>query len=78
MTTFINMCGIVQKIKLLLNTEKKKKKSPFGISLVGQWLKLHAPNTRGPGSIPGQGARSYITQLKTLRAMKIKGPVCHN
>ncbi|TEA42709.1 hypothetical protein DBR06_SOUSAS1610227, partial [Sousa chinensis] len=27
-------------------------------SLVVQWLRLHAPNTGGLGSIPGQGTRS--------------------
>ena len=28
-------------------------------SLVVQWLRLHAPNAEGPGSIPGQGTRSH-------------------
>ena len=31
-----------------------------GTSLVVQWLRLHAPNAGGPGSIPGQGTRSHI------------------
>ena len=29
-----------------------------------QWLRLHAPNTGGPGSIPGQGTRSHGLQLE--------------
>ena len=28
-----------------------------------QWLRLHAPNAEGPGSIRGQGTRSHILQL---------------
>ena len=35
-----------------------KKTVTGGISLVVQWLRLHAPNAGGPGSIPGQGTRS--------------------
>ena len=37
---------------------------PNGTSLVVQWLGLWAPNTGGPGSIPGQGTRSHMPQLK--------------
>ena len=40
-----------------------------GTSLAVQWLRLHAPNAGGPGSIPGQGTRSIITQLKSPRAV---------
>ncbi|TEA36869.1 hypothetical protein DBR06_SOUSAS44310013, partial [Sousa chinensis] len=29
-------------------------------SLVAQWVRLHAPNAGGPGSIPGQGTRSHM------------------
>ena len=35
-----------------------------GTYLVVQWLKLGAPKARGPGSIPGQGTRSHIPQLR--------------
>ena len=35
-----------------------------GTSLVVQWLRLHAPNAGGPGSIPGQGTRSHMPQLR--------------
>ena len=34
----------------------------IGTFLVVQWLRLHAPNARGPGSIPGQGTRSCTTK----------------
>ena len=33
-------------------------------SLVGQWLRLHAPNAGDPGSLPGQGTKSHSQQLK--------------
>ena len=53
---------------------------------LGQWLRSHAPNAGGLGSIPGQGARSHTPQLgvwmlqwKTLHAAtKTKDPVCHS
>ena len=35
-------------------------------SLVVQWLRLWAPNAGGLGSIPGQGTRSHMLQLKIL------------
>ena len=35
-----------------------------GPSLVAQWLRLRAPNARGPSSIPYQGARSHVLQLR--------------
>ncbi|TEA37452.1 hypothetical protein DBR06_SOUSAS14210038, partial [Sousa chinensis] len=33
-------------------------------SLVVQWLRLHAPNAQGPGSISGLGTRSHRLQLR--------------
>ena len=33
-----------------------------------QWLRLYAPNARGLGSIPGQGAGPHMLQLKILHA----------
>ena len=36
--------------------------------LAVQWLRLHAPNAGGPGSIHGQGTRSRVSQLKILQA----------
>ena len=33
-------------------------------SLVVLWLRLQVPNARGPGSIPSQGTRFHILQLR--------------
>ncbi|TEA24796.1 hypothetical protein DBR06_SOUSAS11110057, partial [Sousa chinensis] len=47
-------------------------------SLVVQWLRLRTPNAwGGPGLIPGQGTRSHMPQLRSLRATT-KEPACHN
>ncbi|TEA33197.1 hypothetical protein DBR06_SOUSAS8010046, partial [Sousa chinensis] len=46
-----------------------------GTSLVVQWLRLCAPNARGPGSIPGQGTRTHMPQLKILHAAT-EEPIC--
>ena len=35
-----------------------------GTSLAVQWLRLHAPNAGGLVSIPGQGNRSHMPQLR--------------
>ena len=35
---------------------------------MAQWLRLHAPNAGGPGSIPGQGIRSLMLQLRPITA----------
>ena len=35
-----------------------------GTSLMVQWLRLHAPNAGGLVSIPGQGNRSHMPQLR--------------
>ena len=39
-------------------------KTTPGTSLVVQWLRLHAPNAGGLGSISGQGTRSHMVQLR--------------
>ncbi|TEA40711.1 hypothetical protein DBR06_SOUSAS1310003, partial [Sousa chinensis] len=36
----------------------------LGTPLVVQWLRLLAPNAGGLGSIPGQGTRSHMPQLR--------------
>ena len=41
-------------------------------SLVVQWLRLHTPNAEGSGSIPGQGTRSHMLQLRPGTAKKKK------
>ena len=38
----------------------------LGTSLVVQWLGIYTPNAGGPGSIPGQGTRSHMPQLKKI------------
>ena len=44
-----------------------------GTSL-SQWLRPHAPNTGDPGSIPGQGTRSHMLQLRVpMLQLKILG-----
>ena len=48
-----------------------------GTSLVVQWLRLHVPSARGPCSIPDQGTRSHMPQLKIPHAAT-KDPTCHN
>ena len=40
----------------------------LGTSLVVQRLRLRAPNVGGLGSIPGQGIRSHMQQLKIPHA----------
>ncbi|TEA36408.1 hypothetical protein DBR06_SOUSAS16310026, partial [Sousa chinensis] len=40
-------------------------------SLVVQWVRLHAPNAGGPGSIPGRDTRSRTPQLSLNAATKI-------
>ena len=46
----------------------KSLKDTGGTSSVAQWLTLRAPNAGGLGSIPGQGTRSYMLQLKIRHA----------
>ena len=36
----------------------------IGTCLAVQWLRLHTPNAGCPGSIPGKGAISHMSQLK--------------
>ena len=44
-------------------------------SLVAQWLRLYVPNTEGLSSIPSQGTRSYIPQLR-VHMLQLK--ISHN
>ena len=39
-----------------------------GTSLLVQWLRFCTPDAGGLGSIPGQGTRSYMPQLKISHA----------
>ena len=49
---------------VLLTPEKLKSEAPGGTSLVVQPLRLRAPTAGSQGSIPGQGTRSRMPQLK--------------
>ena len=42
---------------LYLHTQRKT-------SLVVQWLRLHTPRQGSLGSIPGEGTRSHVPQLR--------------
>ena len=44
-----------------------------GTSLVVQWLRLHVPNTGDPGSIPCQGTRPHMPQLRVCKP-QVKTP----
>ena len=54
------------------------KSTDRGTSLVAQWLRLHAPNSGGPGSIPGQGIRSHMHASTESSYATTKKPVCCN
>ena len=70
---------IIKKVKI----KKKILKISLGTSLVVQWLRLHAPNAGGLGSIPGQGTRSHAATKSSHAttkdpAYRNKDPLCHN
>ena len=48
------------------------KNSPIWASMVVQWLRLHAPNAGGLGSVPGQGTRSHMPHLRPSAVKKKK------
>ena len=45
--------------------------------MVVQWLRLHAPNVEGVGSIRGQGTRFQVPQLR-VPVLQLKNPTCHD
>ena len=45
---------------------------------MAQWLRLQAPNTGAPGSIPVQGARSHVLQLKACMPQLRKSYPVHS
>ncbi|TEA33625.1 hypothetical protein DBR06_SOUSAS3910197, partial [Sousa chinensis] len=47
-------------------------------SLVVQWVRLHAPNAGGPGSIPGQGTSSRVHATTKSPHAAPKDSVCCN
>ena len=48
-----------------------KKQILLGTSLVVQWLRFGGPNEGGPVSIPGQGTRSHMPQVRPGTAKQI-------
>ena len=50
----------------IAHTAQYQKINPIGTSLVVQWLRLCAPNAGGLSSIPGQGTRSHMLQVRVL------------
>ena len=47
-----------------ISTIHGEHKPTHGASLGVQWLRLHAPDAASPGSIPGEGTRFHMPQLK--------------
>ena len=69
-------------ISSFFNTDSSFNHKCLRTSLVVQRLRLCTPNARGQGSIPGQGTRSHVWQLRVPQlkiphaAVKIKDPMC--
>ena len=57
---------------------QEEKTKTGGTSLVVQWLRLHAPNAGGLGSIPDQGTRSLSPQLKIFAPAKMEDSMCRS
>ena len=69
MTDILKQNYAREKMEAIVNFRENKKKNGLrrqdsGTSLVVQWLRLSIPNARGLGSIPGQGTRSHLPQLR--------------
>ena len=60
----LNICTRVAKFK------KFTLKALVGTSLLVQWLRLHVSNARSPGSIPGEGTRFYMPQLRVCMSQR--------
>ena len=52
---------------------KAKNYTHIGTSLAVQWLRLHSPNVRGLGLIPGQGTIFHVQQLR-VRMLQLMTP----
>ena len=61
----------------MLEAYKGLRTTSAGTSLPVQGQRLCAPNAGDTGSIPGQGTRSHMLQLRVHGATK-KDPVCCN
>ena len=47
---------------------REQRKLGLGTSLVVQWPRLHTPHAGALGSIPGQGTRSHMLQVRCGKA----------
>ena len=56
----------------------KPLKTGLGTYLVAQWIRLHGPNARGPGLIPGQGTRSHMHAATKSSHATTKEPTSRN
>ena len=62
------------------------KKLVIGTSMVAQWLRLCVANAGGLGSIPDQGTRPHVLQVRVLMPqlkiphveMNIDNSLCHD
>ena len=63
----------LQSIDERVETREECDQIKIGTSLTAQWLRLYPSKAGKLGSIPGQGARSHMPQLKDP-ATKIKDP----
>ena len=54
-----------------------EKEELIGISLMVHWLRIHASNAGGPGSISSQGTRSDIATTKSPHEAT-QDPACCN
>ena len=78
MKTVLQMCGgnVCITLWLCLIPVNCTLKMVKGASLVVQWLWLCAPNAGGLGSIPGQGTRFLMLQLKTCMPQQRQKILC--
>ena len=53
------------------------KKLETGTFLMVEWLRFHAPNSGGPGSIPDLGTRSHMEQLLRPQATTRESAPCN-
>ena len=61
-----------------LNLRPETMKPLEELTLVAQWLRLHAPNAGGSGLIPGQRTRSYMHASTKSSHATTKEPSCRN
>ena len=74
-----DVLGIVRRAMAVWCIGRDSNQNLKGGDFPGGRLRLDAPNAGDPDSIPGQGIRSHMPQLKIPHAArKIKDPRCCN